>query len=138
MKIAIIEGRNGSQTFYDKETLLIMEKLKTAFLRNLERRVPYHHNGDPFDAVFGFCFNDGTEVFFQIGNGITPETARNSWTVVKNSRFALDARLVNPNGEVFCKVYFSRVFDVDYHEDLQSLKRIINSANIPNLQMSPD
>ncbi|MBR6532692.1 hypothetical protein IKT64_02900 [Candidatus Saccharibacteria bacterium] len=138
-KIHIVEGRSGSQTILDAELLLIIERLKAAFLTHLERKVKYIDDRDQVTALFGLVFKDGREMYFLIGNKIDWSQAEINWSTTKHwdCQFGIKAELVR-DGQVFCEVYFDRVYNGENHDDIQSLKRIIDSANIPGLKFSLD
>ncbi len=138
-KIHIVEGRSGSQTILDAELLLIIERLKAAFLTHLERKVKYIDDRDQVTALFGLVFKNGREMYFLIGNKIDSGQAENNWITTKHwdCQFGIKAELVR-DGQVFCEVYFDRVYNGENHDDIQSLKRIIDSANIPGLKFSLD
>lgn len=138
-KIHIVEGRSGSRTILDAELLLIIERLKAAFLTHLERRVKYIDDRDQVTALFGLVFKNGREMYFLIGNKIDCSQAEINWSATKHwdCQFGIKAELVR-DGQVFCEVYFDRVYNGENHDDVQSLKRIIDSANIPGLKFSLD
>ena len=138
-KIHIVEGRSGSQMILDAELLLIVERLKVAFLRHLERRVRYVDERDQVTAMFGLIFKGGREMYFLIGNKIDSGQAECNWSATKHwdCQFGIKAELVR-DGQVFCEVYFDRVYNRENHDDVQSLKRIIDSAGIPGLEFSLD
>ena len=138
-KIHIVEGRSGSQMILDAELLLIIERLKVAFLRHLERMVRYVDERDQVTAMFGLIFKGGREMYFLIGNKIDSGQAECNWSATKHwdCQFGIKAKLFR-YGQVFCEVYFDRVYNGENHDDVQSLKRIIDSASIPGLKFSLD
>lgn len=138
-KIHIVEGRSGSRTILDAELLLIIERLKAVFLTRLEHMVEYIDDRDQVTALFGLVFKNGREMYFLIGNKIDYYQAEINWSATKHwdCQFGIKAELVR-DGQVFCEVYFDRVYNGENHDDIQSLKRIIDSANIPGLKFSLD
>lgn len=138
-KIHIVEGRSGSRAILDAELLLIIERLKAAFLTRLEHMVEYIDDRDQVTALFGLVFKNGREMYFLIGNKIDCSQAEINWSATKHwgCQFGIKAELYR-YGQVFCEVYFDRVYNGENHDDVQSLKRIIDSASIPGLEFSLD